>query len=188
MPLDTIESHPINSTVPLIKNSTRASRPSQSLHIPEERFRRVQQSWPLPSSDSTRVSSMNGFWQDVVSHGATGLFSESDIDPASPDLCHEPQKGLVWGFDEECRNRSIKDCCIRTSRFNRADPSASLHTLLQTDNPGELPEHSIMPPAKVLDISIDLFFRLFHVIQPFVHRPSFDVVRTPSLLLFSMCL
>jgi hypothetical protein len=44
------------------------------------------------------------------------------------------------------------------------------------------------PPAEILDMALDLYFRNFHPLVPFVHLPTFSAQKTHVPLLHVMCL
>lgn len=165
--------------------------------IPDKRFEKLKRCWPNRRDDAIRL--MRTLWQDVVSHTEKNLFSQPLHPPRVPD--DHRRSGSRWGLDEECRNRLQRDCGYpfstedlspaRRNSNNRIDHGPSTG--------GPVPEspyssHSTastainFPSAEILDMSLDLYFRRFHSLIPFIHVPTFDAKSTPSSMLFSMCL
>ena len=48
--------------------------------------------------------------------------------------------------------------------------------------------NSNFPPAEILDMALDLFFRDFHPLVPFIHVPTFSAKDARPSLLYAMCL
>jgi hypothetical protein len=44
------------------------------------------------------------------------------------------------------------------------------------------------PPAEILDMALDLYFRNFQPLIPFIHVPTFSAKRTRSPVLYVMCM
>jgi hypothetical protein len=176
------------------------SPPSQRSNddIPDERFEKLKRCWPNRRDDAIRL--MRTLWQDVVSHTEENLFSQAFSPPRSPD--DHRQSGSRWGLDEECRIRLQRDCGFsfltehpRPARCNNnnnpIDHDPSTRESVSGSPHSSHPIASTVidfPPAEILDMSLDLYFRRFHTLIPFIHVPTFDAKSTPSSMLFSMCL
>ncbi|RAL09836.1 FTFMHR domain-containing protein [Aspergillus homomorphus CBS 101889] len=149
--------------------------------IPNERFSRVQRYWLAPSNNTGRL--MNSLWRDVAGNDLHNIFNL----PAAPvpsGPAGLPQ-GSRYGLDEACRQRLYM-------AFGQPEQSQP-HTLSGA-NPlppmasGSLLKNHNFPPAEVLDMALDLYFREFHPLVPFIHVPSFSASNIRPSVLYSMCL
>lgn len=144
-------------------------------NIPNERFSKVQRCWLAPPNYTGRA--MNSLWRDIVYTDIDSLFSSVSLSlPSNPGL---PQG---CGVDEECRSRLQTAFCQTTLPYP-----------LQSPRNGGLPAvpslaANTFPPAEILDMALDLYFRKFHPLVPFVHLPTFSAKRTRLSLLYVMCL
>ncbi|PYI00162.1 hypothetical protein BO71DRAFT_312245 [Aspergillus ellipticus CBS 707.79] len=130
-------------------------------NIPNERFARVQRYWLAPSNNTGRL--MNSLWHDVAYSDWDNVFAFNSTPPSPSDY---PQ-GSRHGLDEECRQRL---CTVFGQRAPKNMPYANL------------------PPAEVLDMALDWYFREFHPLVPFIHVPTFSARDTRPSLLYAMCL
>ncbi|KAJ5142706.1 uncharacterized protein N7515_001493 [Penicillium bovifimosum] len=146
-------------------------------NIPNERFDRVQRCWLAPSNTGRLINSL---WGDITLSSVDNIFSiHSLYYSGEPDV----SQALRRGFDEECRRRL-------QAAFGEMTPShmQSLMNRGHPDTPVSTLNHSEFPPAEILDMALDLFFRLFHPLLSFVHLPTFSARKTRPSLLYVMTL
>ncbi|KAI9931785.1 hypothetical protein MW887_010364 [Aspergillus wentii] len=131
--------------------------------IPNERFAKVQRYWVAPASNTGRL--MNSLWRDMACSDVDNIFTlplvhQFNIQSGSPE-------GSRYGLDEECK-RNLQ------AAFFTSGPV-----------PGSFPN---FPPAEILDMALDLYFRNFHPLVPIVHLPTFYAKKTRLPMLYVMCL
>jgi len=175
--------------VPLPRSVPR-HRPSFTKDVPDERFHRVERLWPL-RRNTTQSSSGQTVWEQVVAHPEDSLFSDPGLTEQYASS-HPIRRNASsrWGLGEECRARLIRDY---GGGRPRGDSLASRDTVeaassKRSDTASDVSSGSRFPPAEVLDMSLDLYFRRFHAFMPFLHRATFDAKATPTALLLPMCL
>ncbi|KAJ5678803.1 hypothetical protein N7462_007047 [Penicillium macrosclerotiorum] len=151
-------------------------------NIPIERFIKVQRCWLAPPNTTGRL--MNSLWRDIVYTDVDNIFSLKSLDsPVESNLL----QGSRCGVDDECRRRlqaafgqaTFTYQQMQSPKNNAVSPSATS----STSNP-----FPSFPPAEVLDMALDLYFRTFHPLVPFVHLPTFAAKKTRLPLLYVMCL
>lgn len=151
-------------------------------NIPNERFAKVQQCWLAPPNHTGRI--MNSLWRDVVYTDVDNVFSVHSLQP-QPDI--PLVQGSRYGVDEDCRRRLQAAIGQTTLPFQQMQPllngAASPAT---TGSAFNFSPH--FPPAEILDMALDLYFRTFHPLVPFVHLPTFSAKTTRPLLLYVMSL
>lgn len=163
------------------RQSVDGTKPSGD-NIPNERFAKVQRCWLAPPNHTGRI--MNTLWRDVVYSDVDNVFSiNSALSQNNPPL----GQGSRCGIDEECRRRLQAVIGQTMFSFPQMQPphnvAASPATTGSTSN--SFPQ---FPPAEILDMALDLYFRTFHPLVPFVHLPTFSAKTTRPLLLYVMCL
>ena len=153
--------------------------------VPNERFTKVEQCWPHKSGGRARA--MHTLWQDMCSMSTDAVhevFTNRDS--------HRRGRSSGWHLDEESRTRMEEI-------FGRVcSPEQTVSTIGQRDatldinnnrRRSEMQQNKTkFPPAEVLDMSLDIYFRHFHHLVPFVHIPTFTPKTADVCLLFSMCL
>ncbi|KAL2826784.1 hypothetical protein BDW59DRAFT_144683 [Aspergillus cavernicola] len=148
--------------------------------IPNERFAKVQRYWLAPSNTTGRL--MNSLWRDVACSDVDNIFS------AHPSHSFSSPSGLLpgsrYGLDEECRQQ-----------LQAAFSDLPLGSQIQSPNSALSPTSNLafggrsnFPPAEILDMALDLYFRNFHPLVPFVHAPTFSAKNTRLPVLYVMCL
>lgn len=151
-------------------------------NIPNERFTKVQRCWLAPPNHTGRI--MNNLWRDVVYTDVDNLFSINS--PESQNTTSLLQ-GSRYGVDEDCKRKLQAVVGQTMFSFPQIPPlhngAASPGTAGSTSN--FIPH---FPPAEILDMALDLYFRTFHPLVPFVHLPTFSAKTTRPLLLYVMCL
>lgn len=165
---------------PQNRQSVDSGRP-WSENIPNERFTKVQRCWLAPPNHTGRL--MNSLWRDIVYTDADNLFSVNSLQlPSHSGLL----QGSRYGVDDDCRRRlqaafgqSFAYPQMQSPRNGAASPAT-------TGSASNLFPH--FPPAEILDMALDLFFRTFHPLVPFVHLPTFSAKKTRPSLLYAMCL
>ena len=190
----------INDPIHLPNHISYLSPPSQRSNddIPDERFEKLKRCWPNRRADA--VCFMRTLWQDVVSHTEENLFSQAFPPPRVPDDHRQP--GSRWGLDAECRFRLQRDFDFsflteRPSPARCTNNDISIDHTHSTKGSASGSSHSShpitstvidFPPPEILDMSLDLYFRRFHNLIPFIHVSTFDANSTPSSMLFPTCL
>jgi hypothetical protein len=167
-------------------------------NIPNERFARVEQCWLTRSSNISRL--MRTLWLEVIHTEADNIFHEHCF--PSSEAQNKCNQGSRRGVDEECRIRLQNAFSPESSNlgyaanFTADEPgnlSASSPGRVNSDGPiidsshGQLSANSF-PPAEILDMSLDLYFRHFQPLVPFIHAPTYCAKATPSPMLFAQCL
>ncbi|KAL5322092.1 hypothetical protein ACEPPN_010061 [Leptodophora sp. 'Broadleaf-Isolate-01'] len=163
--------------------------------IPENRFERVEKCWFHNSGNHSRV--MHSLWKDVslvspdnVLAGQEYLDDATTTQELSPShlQCHSRR-----GLKTSCWERLEK-------MFNKAHRAQALSPCSSRGNLGGIMQspqledrHDILPgpkfpPVEILDMALDLYFRHFHPLLPFIHVPTFDPKVFDEPTLFTMCL
>ncbi|KAJ5929093.1 transcriptional regulator family: C2H2 zinc finger and Fungal Specific TF [Penicillium verhagenii] len=155
---------------------------SGSDHIPNERFAKVQRCWLAPPNLTGRL--MNSLWRDIVYTNVDNVFSNR-----SSALLNDTNllQGSRYGIDDECR-RSLQAAFSQTpySFPQMQSPATNVPSPALSGSTSN--QFSHFPPAEILDMALDLFFRTFHPLVPFVHIPTFSAKKTRLPLLYVMCL
>lgn len=193
---DSISHH--SSSIELMRNMnflgenfiSAARRNSRSLEpgkasddIPNERFVRVERCWLAPTDQIGRL--INTLWRDVSCYDADNLFSIPTWQSMSPSSGNYP--GSRFGLDEECRlqlQHAFGLSPTSLANFNNYSPNDASSPAASTTMSGSIPA---FPPAEILDMALDLYFRHFHPLVPFVHMATFCAKKTQLPLLFVMC-
>lgn len=148
-------------------------------NIPNERFARVQQCWLAPPNTGRLINSL---WRDIAMSPVDNIFSVQ-----SSHLPNEPSviQGSRCGFDEDCRRRL-------QAAFGTMNVSAHMQSSINRNIPPPTPtstlNHSDFPPAEILDMALDMFFRVFNPLLPCVHLPTFSAKKARPSLLYVMTL
>lgn len=142
-----------------------------------ERFAKVQRYWLLSSNRAGRL--MISLWRDVVYNDLDNLFAAQGLHPShsQADLRH----GSHYGLDQECKLRL-------QAAFDQIQFVHAHQQPLENDSisqPISLPD---FPPAEVLNMALDCYFKNFHPLIPFMHLPTFSARNTRLSLLYMMCL
>ncbi|KAF7597089.1 hypothetical protein BBP40_010563 [Aspergillus hancockii] len=144
--------------------------------IPNERFARVQRYWLGPTNNTGRL--MNGLWQDVVHSNLENIFADhTEQSPGSIPILLQSSR---YGLDENCRRRLHATFgYIHQPRSPENAPPTYDSGLIALPN---------FPPAEILDMALDVYFRSFHPLVPFIHLPTFSARNTNLSVLYVMCL
>lgn len=150
--------------------------------IPNERFARVERCWFAPSPLVGRL--INSLWRDISCFDCDNLFDVSAYQSLNSftDSCPETR----FGLNDECRLRLQTVFGLTqtsTSGFGVSTADAAVSPAASSTS-GSIPA---FPPAEILDMVLDLYFRHFHPLVPFVHIPTFCARTTRTSLLFVMC-
>ncbi|KAJ9199923.1 transcriptional regulator family: Fungal Specific TF and C2H2 zinc finger [Paecilomyces variotii] len=151
-------------------------------NIPNERFAKVERCWLAPSNTVGRL--MNTLWRDMAHSDLDNLFSVHNFQP----LGHYPDgpQGSRHGLDEECRMQLQAVFGMAPSTLSHINsPGNEALSPAASASGGSAPT---FPPAEILDMALDLYFRHFHRLVPFVHLPTFSAKKARLPLLFVMCL
>ena len=155
-----------------------------------EQLKRIQKLWPRQKTVSvTRL--IRTLWRDTVQHGADNLFSDPDPCNLEPSSVQSPPSHSRWNMDDDCRNRLMSDISALGSR----GPPSNVDSDFAAHSPeaGQLyPSpgfaETLFPSTGTLDTSLDFFFRSSYPMMAFIHKATFDARKTPTSLLFPMCL
>ena len=175
--------------VPLPRNNPR-HRHSFTKDVPDERFHRVERLWPL-RRNTTQSTSGQTVWEQVVAHTEDSVFSDPGLKEQYAQSHPVRRTGSSrWGLGEECRARLIREYGGGRPRGDSIASRDSVDAAAsrRSDTASDVTAGSRFPPAEVLEISLDLYFRRFHAFMPFIHRATFDARATPAALLLPMCL
>ncbi|RDW65044.1 hypothetical protein BP6252_10695 [Coleophoma cylindrospora] len=156
----------------------------KEIEVPSERFARVEKSWPRRWVKVTKM--MPTLWKDLENEDGMNLLSTFSI----PLLPQSSRQDTRRGLDEACKSRleTVFQATNTMSSLplgNNKDTNAVSTTESETAVSSTPPE---FPSAEILDISLDLYFRQFHPLMPFIHIPTFDPQTVPNSLLLGMCL
>ncbi|KAJ5231718.1 uncharacterized protein N7469_006306 [Penicillium citrinum] len=157
------------------------SSKSSNENIPNERFLRVQRCWLAPPNHTGRI--MNSLWRDVVHTDVDNVFAVNLLSLShgeSPSI-----QGSRCGIDEDCRRRLQAAIGQTGLAFPQMPSPHNGVASPATTGSNFIPQ---FPPAEILDMALDLYFRTFHPLVPFVHLPTFSAKTTRPLLLYAMCL
>ncbi|KAI4749685.1 hypothetical protein E4T50_00063 [Aureobasidium sp. EXF-12298] len=132
-------------------------------NIPNERFARVENCWLAKNNGTHHLAP--SLWSDIVRSSGPNLFSIG-----------VPQT----------RERSESRWGVNSALRSRLEAEFGAHVLHPGGSSAKRPGN--FPPAEVLEICLDHYFRRFHPIAPFIHVPSFDASNTPLPLLYAMCM
>ncbi|RJE25115.1 hypothetical protein PHISCL_02521 [Aspergillus sclerotialis] len=176
--IDTMESPTLGHTgehleVPPDQQHRLSVDSTKSGNISSERFSKVQRYWLVPSNSSRRL--MNNLWRDVTCNDLDNIFAVHPL--LSPNGQTVSLEESHYGLDEECKNRLQ----VAFGRPHVVSP----HLQTTDSDPATLLN---FPPAEILEMALDLYFRNFHPLMPFVHLPTFSAKRTRLPLLYAMCL
>jgi hypothetical protein len=168
---------------------------SPSVLIPTERFDKVERCWPNRYSNPLRL--MPTLWWDAALKPEDNIFSNGNLSPEAME--QNRQCGSRWGLDEDCRERlqrmfvtvGLMGLDSRPAAFaspeNFSTPSEGRSAdRAESVNNDIVP--TSFPPAEIFDIGLDLYFRQFHPLMPFIHTPTFCPKTAPTSVLFIMCL
>ena len=147
--------------------------------IPNDRFAKVQNCWLGPSNSTGRL--INGIWREVAYGSIDNIFAaHPGQSPSSPPVLLQKSR---YGLDEDCRRHlhatfGYMRLYSQRNRTSSAPPAydSALIALAQ------------FPPAEILDMALDLYFRNFHPLVPFIHVPTFSARNTSPSVLYVMCL
>ncbi|GAB1204024.1 hypothetical protein APSETT445_002673 [Aspergillus pseudonomiae] len=147
--------------------------------IPNDRFAKVQNCWLGPSNSTGRL--INDIWRDVAYGSIDNIFAvHPGQSPSSPPVLLQKSR---YGLDEDCRRHlhatfGYMRLHSQRNRTSNAPPAydSALIALAQ------------FPPAEILDMALDLYFRSFHPLVPFIHLPTFSAKNTSPSVLYVMCL
>lgn len=144
-------------------------------NIPNERFFKVQRCWLAPPNTGRLINSL---WRDITMSSVDNIFSVQSL-----HFSGEPSaaQGSRCGFDEDCRRRL-------QATFGHDLAPLHANTGISPATPVSASHYSNFPPAEILDMSLDLFIRLFNPLLPFVHLPTFSAKKTRPSLLYVMTL
>lgn len=151
-------------------------------NIPNERFARVERCWFAPSPLVGRL--INSLWRDISCFECDNLFAVSTYQ--SLNSLTGNYSGTRFGLDDECRLRlqAIFGLTQTSTTLGFGVSTADAVEETASSTSGSLP---VFPPAEILDMALDLYFRHFHPLLPFVHMPTFCARTTRTSLLFVMC-
>lgn len=154
-------------------NQTRPSGRKRSISY--EQLEQVRRLWPTRRR-SQAPNDPGIIWDDIILHDKDNLFSSGSLD-TPPDLEDPTPLNSTWGLTKECRTRLLNDC-VNHYVYSPLNPSLINGFRQSVD----------LPEVDILDLCLDLYFYNLHPLLPFIHAPTFDASKTPTMLLFPMCL
>ncbi|KAK9446552.1 uncharacterized protein V1518DRAFT_423793 [Limtongia smithiae] len=159
---------------------------SVSDDIPTELFVKVKQCWPTKPNHTTSRLILD-LWHDLIYLSEGNLLSDKDNSSTAlaVEFQDNPQSGSRWGVDEQCRER-LKNLFGHVCHPPQL--MLSSHHDHQGATNGNAAPGFVFPSVEVLDIGLDLYFRHFHPLMPFVHVATFDAKSMRPSTLFIMCL
>ena len=140
-------------------------------------------------------------WNDIAEHNAANICSDPAEQPVS--LQNPSLNCAIRGSD---RRKMSKECRARLISFydrtqnapgkspalvaasSSLSPSSQQSDKSSSITAGPNISHLQLPSEETLDLSIEFYFRHVHPSLPFIHKPTFNVTETPSLLLLPMIL
>ncbi|OAL43675.1 hypothetical protein IQ07DRAFT_650007 [Pyrenochaeta sp. DS3sAY3a] len=134
----------------------------------DDNFRKVQQQWPMRIVDA--IDSRPSLWHSVWTTSARNLLTDPNLPLVLPE---STDSGSRWRLTDETRRRM----------HSYLDPP-----LEGVTEQGVTACTTELPPNGILNIGLELFFRHFHTLLPFVHVPTFYPNTAPIPTLVSMCL
>lgn len=134
--------------------------------IPVERLSEIQQHWPTQIINSN--ASRTNLWCALWTCQSGNLITDVTL-----GLADSPEAGSRWCLSHETRSRI--HLYINSSQDQCSTPHPNSSDIK-------------LPPKEILDVGLELFFRHFHALSPFVHMPTFRPNLAPVPILLSMCL
>lgn len=173
-----LEPHLVMSPGQQTRHSVDSAK-SNSDNIPTERFYKVQRCWPAPVNSGRLINSL---WRDIAFSVEDNVFSVQSL--------HLPNEatftqGSRCGLDEDCRRRlqAVFGHSLSIPPHVQSPNNGGISPVTPVSAMNPLPD---FPPAEILDMALDLYFRVSLV--PFVHLPTFSVRKTRPSLLYVMIL
>ncbi|UPK96508.1 hypothetical protein LCI18_007443 [Fusarium solani-melongenae] len=160
--LDFLNLSTANGNSPTLTSSQFAST-ERAGSIPLERFAQVARLWP---SNRSRLADDGAarIWIDVVGYRGDNILTDIFISETSPTPSIGKENESKWGLDEDKRQELVHEFvpdALSSSKF---------------------------PPARLLNLGLDIVFRQPHSLLPFIHRPTFSAKSAPNLVVMSLCL
>jgi hypothetical protein len=181
------DTHPIDDSM-----TTKVDITSFTGHLADANFETVMRHWPNRRPDGR--PSLSSFWQDIHHHTAENIFSLTSVASGIEGNGNNTRITSKWGFDRECALRLQRDCGLdlqasvspgRNNHMYTEMPVAERETGSAQSSDGST---ITFPLADILDVSLDIYFRRYHPLQPFIHLPTFNARTTSSNLLMALCL
>lgn len=126
---------------------------------------KVQQHWPVRAIDTTQPKP--SFWYSIWTSRAN-IITDAQLIPPGPT-------------EMSARWRLTSDALKRVQTYVSASTCGSSGSHGGTASVE-------LPPNGIVDIGLELFFRHYHPLQPFIHVPTFHANSAPTATLISMCL
>lgn len=149
------------------------SEATTTSNVPHERFAKVERAWAANTGRPIRL--VPSLWHDIAEAPGPNLFSQVQPLANSSDNIKSESR---WGIDAALKQRLETEFGTSSSSF----PGSA------KDNSFPRPSNLAFPPPEVLDICLDVYFRRFHPMAPFVHMPTFSAASAPLPLLYAMCI
>ncbi|PVH69489.1 hypothetical protein DL98DRAFT_625011 [Cadophora sp. DSE1049] len=186
---------PLERASKRLRSISLGSSGSSGRDMPDDRFEQVQKFWVHNSGNHRRV--MHLLWRDLSLVSSDNILAGQEyLDGSSPPRglpTSQSQGHSRRGLEKSCGER-LEKMFNKVHRANARSPSAfqkSPDEVLQSPPPdsydGPLPGPKF-PPVEILDMALDLYFRHFHPLLPFIHVPTFDPKVFDEPTLFTMCL
>ncbi|KAG4426042.1 hypothetical protein IFR04_000749 [Cadophora malorum] len=161
---------PIERASKRLRSISLGSAGTSNYVIPDDRFDQVQKFWFHNSGNHKRV--MHSLWKELC------LFSSDNILAGQE---HQDDSNIPQGLPSpQSQNARSPSTCQKSPEDIPQSPPTDV-------NSGLLSEPKF-PPVEILDMALDLYFRHFHPLLPFIHVPTFDPKVFDEPTLFTMCL
>jgi hypothetical protein len=154
---------PDNSQVNI--QSLQLSSTERASSIPSERFAEVARLWPDEMGASAANKFATNLWAEVVAYKGDNICADTSISEPSPASSVGVNNASKWGMDGGKREQLIEEFAIAYE-----------------------PSSVDFPPARLLNLGLDIAFRQPHSLLPFIHQPTFSVKSAPNSIVFPLCL
>ncbi|MAD87992.1 MAG: hypothetical protein CL912_33955 [Deltaproteobacteria bacterium] len=186
---------PIERASKRLRSISLGSAGTSNYDIPDDRFDQVQKFWFHNSGNHKRV--MHSLWKDLCLFSSDNILAgqEHQDDSNIPQGLPSPQSqsNSRRGLERSCGARlekmfnEVRHVDARSPSTCQKSPDDIPQSPPTDVNSGLLSEPKF-PPVEILDMALDLYFRHFHPLLPFIHVPTFDPKVFDEPTLFTMCL
>ncbi|KAF7131084.1 hypothetical protein CNMCM5793_004071 [Aspergillus hiratsukae] len=155
-------------------DNSQVSITDRASSIPSERFAEVARLWPDEMGASAANKFATNLWAEVVAYKGDNICADTSVSEPSPASSVGANNVSKWGMDEGKREELIEEFAIRFREY----PTSEAYEPSPVD----------FPPARLLNLGLDIAFRQPHSLLPFIHQPTFSVKSAPNSIVFPLCL
>jgi hypothetical protein len=141
---------------------------------------------PLYSNIGKSAVPRNIWELSIMSRGPNLFSNQTDQSLKGWTSSRADPQSHSFGFDEHCRSRLVRH--IFPSFVQPQNSSASMRSEIPTSKSTSPCDEALFPSVEALSACLRLYFRNFHPLMPFIHRPTFQAPGTDPTLLTTMCL